>query len=136
MQLVAAGCSLPRGVGAPRPPPAELHALKLRCPRALPRLPLSVAHSCFLTSSQLAAPLLHTPTHTHTQVCEDCPNVKFVREPEVLSVSVEPGMPEGHTITLFEEGEPILDGELQLACCLQRGCLWVLGAGVVGGVLL
>ncbi len=39
------------------------------------------------------------------QVCEDCPNVKFEREPEVLTVSVEPGMPDGHEITFFEEGE-------------------------------
>lgn len=46
-----------------------------------------------------------------TQVCEDCPNVKYVREPEALTVHVEPGMPDGHTITFFEEGEPIVDGE-------------------------
>ena len=59
-------------------------------------------------------------------MCEDCPNVKFVREPEVLSVSVEPGMPEGHTITFFEEGEPILDGEPVPACCPQWGCWQVL----------
>lgn len=43
-------------------------------------------------------------------MCEDCPNVKFVREPDTLMVSVEPGMPDRHTITFFEEGEPILDG--------------------------
>ncbi|EFN52402.1 hypothetical protein CHLNCDRAFT_138873 [Chlorella variabilis] len=47
----------------------------------------------------------------HKQVCEDCPNVKYERESESLTVSVEPGMPDGHTITFFEEGEPILDGE-------------------------
>ncbi|PRW20497.1 dnaJ ERDJ3B isoform A [Chlorella sorokiniana] len=46
-----------------------------------------------------------------TQVCEDCPNVKLVRETDALTVSVEPGMADGHTITFFEEGEPIIDGE-------------------------
>lgn len=46
-----------------------------------------------------------------TQVCEDCPNVKYVTEREQLTVSVEPGMPDGHTITFFEEGEPLIDGE-------------------------
>lgn len=46
-------------------------------------------------------------------MCEDCPNVKYVREAEALTVHVEPGMPDGHTITFFEEGEPIVDGEAQ-----------------------
>lgn len=38
------------------------------------------------------------------QVCEDCPNVKIVREREEVTVSVEPGTPDGHRITFFEEG--------------------------------
>ncbi|KAL6782477.1 hypothetical protein ACKKBG_A06930 [Auxenochlorella protothecoides x Auxenochlorella symbiontica] len=46
-----------------------------------------------------------------TQVCEDCPNVKIVREREEVTVSVEPGTPDGHRITFFEEGEPRVDGE-------------------------
>ena len=45
------------------------------------------------------------------QVCEDCPAVQLVRESEALSVHVEAGMPDRHTITFFEEGEPIVDGE-------------------------
>jgi len=47
----------------------------------------------------------------HTQVCEDCPNVKLEREQEILTVHVEPGMTNGQHITFFEEGEPIIDGE-------------------------
>lgn len=45
------------------------------------------------------------------QVCEDCPNVKFEREQEALTVHVEPGMLDGQFITFFEEGEPVIDGE-------------------------
>ena len=30
-----------------------------------------------------------------TQECQECPNVKFERESETLSVSVEPGMVDG-----------------------------------------
>ena len=55
---------------------------------------------------QLASPTPSGPC----QVCEDCPALKLVRQPEPLSVSVEPGMPDGHVITFFEEGEPIIDG--------------------------
>ena len=45
------------------------------------------------------------------RVCEDCPNVKYERESEALTVSVEPGMEDGQQIMFFEEGEPLVDGE-------------------------
>ena len=45
------------------------------------------------------------------QVCDQCPNVKLEREQEALSVDVEPGMPDGHEIIFFEQGEPLIDGE-------------------------
>jgi len=45
------------------------------------------------------------------EVCEECPNVKYQREAEFLRVHVEPGMVHGHEIVLFEEGEPLIDGE-------------------------
>lgn len=45
------------------------------------------------------------------QVCEECANVKLVRETVQLSVDVEPGMPHGHVITVFEEGEADADGD-------------------------
>ena len=67
------------------------------------------------------------------QECEDCPNVRYEREPERLTVHVEPGMPNGHVISFFEEGEPILDGAcpacMLLACALPA-CptrLWMVG---------
>jgi DnaJ family protein B protein 11 len=44
-------------------------------------------------------------------VCDECPNVKLEREREPLTVHVEPGMADGHEITFFEEGEPMVDGE-------------------------
>eukprot|EP00877_Chromochloris_zofingiensis_P008641 jgi/Chrzof1/402/Cz01g14160.t1 len=44
-------------------------------------------------------------------VCEECPNVKLEREQEPINVHVEPGMHDGHEITFFEEGEPMVDGE-------------------------
>ena len=45
------------------------------------------------------------------RVCEECPNVKYVRETDELSVAVEPGMADGQEIQFFEEGEPLIDGE-------------------------
>lgn len=45
------------------------------------------------------------------QECETCPNVKYAREETFLTVEVEPGMREGHEISFFEEGEPIIDGD-------------------------
>lgn len=43
--------------------------------------------------------------------CEECNNVKMAREFDVLSVEIEPGMPDGHELLFFEEGEPVIDGE-------------------------
>ncbi|KAI8100502.1 hypothetical protein M9435_006986 [Picochlorum sp. BPE23] len=43
--------------------------------------------------------------------CEKCDNVKFVREADDLTVTLEPGMVDGQEIVFFEEGEPIIDGE-------------------------
>ena len=37
--------------------------------------------------------------------------MKLERESETLTASVEPGMPDGHQIIFFEEGEPMVDGE-------------------------
>lgn len=45
------------------------------------------------------------------QECEECENVKLVRQTDTLTVHVEPGMRDGTEIVFFEEGEPILDGE-------------------------
>lgn len=45
------------------------------------------------------------------RVCDECDNLKLVREPDTLNVAIEPGMPDGHQIQLFEEGEPTIDGE-------------------------
>lgn len=45
------------------------------------------------------------------RVCEECPNVKYARETDVLNVAVEPGMLDGQEIQFFEEGEPMIDGE-------------------------
>ena len=39
-----------------------------------------------------------------TQVCEDCPNVKIVREKEEIEVHIEPGMASYHEINFFEQG--------------------------------
>jgi DnaJ family protein B protein 11 len=46
-----------------------------------------------------------------TTECDECPAVKLARERQSLTVHVEPGMPDGHEITFFEEGEPVIDGE-------------------------
>ncbi|XP_066366509.1 dnaJ protein ERDJ3B-like isoform X2 [Miscanthus floridulus] len=45
------------------------------------------------------------------QVCDQCPNVKFVREGEFLTVDIEKGMKDGQEVLFFEEGEPKIDGE-------------------------
>mmetsp|Transcript_1923 Transcript_1923/g.2144 ORF Transcript_1923/g.2144 Transcript_1923/m.2144 type:complete len:357 (-) Transcript_1923:231-1301(-) len=45
------------------------------------------------------------------QECEECPNVKLVRETDTLTVEIEKGMRDGHEIMFFEEGEPVIDGE-------------------------
>ncbi|PNW80507.1 hypothetical protein CHLRE_07g320150v5 [Chlamydomonas reinhardtii] len=46
-----------------------------------------------------------------TQECGTCPAIKLEREQEPITVHVEPGMVNGHQITFFEEGEPLVDGE-------------------------
>jgi hypothetical protein len=51
------------------------------------------------------------------QECEQCGNMKYQPETEVVTVSVEPGMPNGHEISFFEEGG-------------WASCLW---SGVWGG---
>eukprot|EP00271_Cylindrocystis_brebissonii_P013142 TRINITY_DN32752_c0_g1_i1.p1 TRINITY_DN32752_c0_g1~~TRINITY_DN32752_c0_g1_i1.p1 ORF type:complete len:351 (+),score=66.29 TRINITY_DN32752_c0_g1_i1:317-1369(+) len=45
------------------------------------------------------------------QVCEDCPNVKYVREGLPLTVEVEKGMRDGQEIVFYEEGEPVMEGD-------------------------
>lgn len=48
---------------------------------------------------------------TQQQVCDDCPNVKFVNEEHHLEFEVEPGMMEGMEHKFHSEGEPHMDGE-------------------------
>lgn len=45
------------------------------------------------------------------QVCDQCPNVKYVREGDFLTVDIEKGMQDGQEVSFFEEGEPKIDGE-------------------------
>lgn len=45
------------------------------------------------------------------QVCDECPNIKFVTEEKVLEVEVEPGVTNGFEIPFLSEGEPHVDGE-------------------------
>ncbi|KAK9918595.1 hypothetical protein WJX75_005221 [Coccomyxa subellipsoidea] len=45
------------------------------------------------------------------QECQECQNIKFERETETITISVESGMRNGQEIVFFEEGEPLLDGE-------------------------
>lgn len=46
-----------------------------------------------------------------TQQCEQCDNVRYVREAETLTVQVDPGMRDGQEISFFEQGEPTVDGD-------------------------
>lgn len=83
------------------------------CGRKSPR----VAHA------SLGARLSHAHAHTRiriwgcarvacgTQECEECANVKLVRETVELSFEISPGMDTGAVITLVEEGEPNPDGD-------------------------
>merc|ERR1740128_357613 len=48
---------------------------------------------------------------TQQQVCDDCPNVKFVSEEHNLEVEVEPGMMDGMEHKFHSEGEPHMDGD-------------------------
>ena len=43
--------------------------------------------------------------------CEECPNVKLARESGFLRAEIDPGVPDGHELLFFEEGEPLVDGE-------------------------
>lgn len=45
------------------------------------------------------------------QVCEKCPNVKYVREGYEVTVDIEKGMQDGEEVVFYEDGEPIIDGE-------------------------
>ncbi|KAF3793280.1 DnaJ protein [Nymphaea thermarum] len=46
------------------------------------------------------------------QVCEKCPNVKYEREGYFVTVDIEKGMQDGQEIVFYEDGEPIIDGEV------------------------
>lgn len=45
------------------------------------------------------------------QVCDECPNVKYVLEEKILEVEIEPGMRDGYQYPFVAEGEPHIDGE-------------------------
>ncbi|KAF5931430.1 hypothetical protein HYC85_032303 [Camellia sinensis] len=45
------------------------------------------------------------------QVCEQCPNVKYEREGNFITVDIEKGMQDGQEVVFYEDGEPIIDGE-------------------------
>ncbi|XP_065886893.1 dnaJ homolog subfamily B member 11-like [Dysidea avara] len=45
------------------------------------------------------------------QICEECPNVKFVHEEKLLEIEIEPGMRDGQEYPFISEGEPHIDGE-------------------------
>ena len=47
----------------------------------------------------------------HFQVCDECPNIKFVNEEHHLEVEVEQGMTDGMETKFVAEGEPHVDGE-------------------------
>ncbi|CAO2203433.1 unnamed protein product [Urochloa humidicola] len=44
-------------------------------------------------------------------VCGTCPNVKYVREGDLIIVDIEKGMQDGQEILFNEDGEPKIDGE-------------------------
>ena len=48
---------------------------------------------------------------TQQQVCDECPNVKFVTEEHLLEVEIESGMTDGMETKFVAEGEPHVDGE-------------------------
>ncbi|KAL1827334.1 hypothetical protein ACET3Z_005746 [Daucus carota] len=45
------------------------------------------------------------------QICEKCPNVKYVREGFEVTVDIQKGMQDGEEVVFYEDGEPIIDGE-------------------------
>ena len=71
--------------------------------------------SCSALHRQSCEKCLQLCVFITIQVCEKCPNVKLERESELLTVHVEPGMEPGQVISFFEEGEPIVDGEVSTA---------------------
>jgi len=48
---------------------------------------------------------------TQQQVCDECPNVKFVTEEHLLEVEIETGMTDGMESKFVAEGEPHMDGD-------------------------
>lgn len=45
------------------------------------------------------------------QVCDDCPNYKYVTEEKLLEVEIESGMVDGFEYPFLAEGEPHIDGD-------------------------
>ncbi|XP_071112173.1 dnaJ homolog shv-like [Haliotis cracherodii] len=45
------------------------------------------------------------------QVCDECPNVRFVPEEKLLEIEIESGMRDGQEYPFVAEGEPHIDGE-------------------------
>lgn len=45
------------------------------------------------------------------QVCDNCPNLKWMINRETVQVRVDPGAVEGEEIRMFEEGEHMIDGD-------------------------
>lgn len=45
------------------------------------------------------------------QVCDDCPNYKYVIEEKLLEMEIEPGMVDGLEYPFLNEGEPHIDGD-------------------------
>merc|ERR1712241_571751 len=48
---------------------------------------------------------------TQQEVCDECPNIRFVSEEHNLEVEIEPGMMDGMEHKFHSEGEPHMDGE-------------------------
>jgi DnaJ homolog subfamily B member 11 len=42
--------------------------------------------------------------------CEECDNIKIVRGFEIITIDIEAGTPDGHEITLYDDGETLVDG--------------------------
>ncbi|CAG5133724.1 unnamed protein product [Candidula unifasciata] len=48
---------------------------------------------------------------TQQQVCDECPNIRFVPEEKLLEIEIEPGMRDDQEYPFVAEGEPHIDGE-------------------------
>jgi len=48
---------------------------------------------------------------TQQEVCDECPNIRFVPEEHHLEVEIEPGMMDGMEHKFHSEGEPHMDGD-------------------------